>query len=68
MGHATRADTTPDPGAEGSGYWSVVCLGCGWETEGRYAPGREPEGLAMANLRGDLHEANEKLREAMGRG
>lgn len=71
MGHATRPDTTPDPEVSGyvaGGYWSVVCLDCGWETEGRYPAGREPEGMAMACLRGDLHEMTEKMKELARRG
>lgn len=70
MAHATRPDTTPDPQVPGyvsGGYWYVGCLDCGWETEGRYPAGREADGLAMACLRGDLHEMNEKLREEVAR-
>jgi hypothetical protein len=70
MAHATRPDTTPDPEVQGyvaGGYWYVVCLDCGWEMEGRYPAGREADGLAMASLRGDLHEMTEKLKEEVAR-
>lgn len=72
--HATQGDTLPDPVPEdcpalsAGGHWTALCLTCGWEKEGRYPPGREPEGLRMAHLQGDLHTSREMLRGAMRRG
>lgn len=71
MKHATRSDTTPDPQAGGftsGGYWAALCLTCGWEEEGRYAAGHEADGLKLANLKGDLHETGERLKEVRNRG
>lgn len=68
--HATRGDTTPDPRVEGfetGGTWTALCASCGWEIEGFYPAGKEAEGLALAHLKGGLHETDELLKEASRR-
>jgi hypothetical protein len=72
--HATQGDTLPDPvpadcpALSAGGYWVAMCLTCGWEKEGRYSAGHEPEGLRLAHLQGDVHVARELLKEVDSRG
>lgn len=72
--HATMGDTLPDPvpadcpGLVPGGHWVALCATCGWEKEGTYPAGREPEGLRLAHLQGSLHESREMLKEAGGHG
>jgi hypothetical protein len=72
--HATQGDTLPDPvpddcpGMTPGGYWVALCLTCGWEKEGRYAAGHEPEGMRLAHLQGEVHAARELLKGVESRG